>query len=214
VQTGFSYDSLTNATINILENNQMAPISQTQRIPSQNDTFLVGTVSSNNANNTAKGTASAARAMWHFAQAFFQEFPVYTPKDNRVSIWTESYGGKYGPAFTSFFQQQNERIRNGSIAEYNNRFIINLDTLGIINGCIDDYVQALSYAEMAYNNTYGVQAINETEYQKSITAWESPVGCKARIVNCRTVAQLYDSSNLGVNATVNSVCRNAARFCQ
>jgi carboxypeptidase C (cathepsin A) len=187
---------------------------QAQRIPKQNETFLVGTFASNNISTTAQGTSSAARALWHFAQAFFQEFPTYKPNDNSISIWTESYGGKYGPAFTSFFQQQNEKILNGSMAEPNGKFVMKLDTLGIINGCIDDFTQGPSYAQMAYNNTYGIQAINETAFQNAVAAWDGPHGCKSRIITCRELAKSSDPDNLGINSTVNSACKTAAKFCQ
>lgn len=37
-----------------------------------------------------------------------------------------------------------------------------MDTLGIINGIIDEQIQAPYYPEFAVNNTYGIKAINDT----------------------------------------------------
>src|ERR1700712_734899 len=134
VQTGFSYDSLVNGTLDILNQDLQTMDFTQEKIPKQNNTFLVGTFPSNNIGATANGTANGARALWHFAQTFFQEFPDYKPNDNRISVWTESYGGRYGPASIAYFQQQNEKILNGSITDEKNRHVMHLDTLGIING--------------------------------------------------------------------------------
>jgi hypothetical protein len=61
------------------------------------------------------------------------------------------YGGHYGPMFWRFFQEQNEKIQNGSIKEEGTHYI-HLDTLGIINGLLDTIEQTPSYAEITYNN--------------------------------------------------------------
>lgn len=45
-----------------------------------------------------------------------------------------SYGGHYGPGFYNYFYQQNEAIRNGSVPGVE----LQMDTLGIINGIIDE----------------------------------------------------------------------------
>lgn len=39
-----------------------------------------------------------------------------------------------------------------------------MDTLGIINGIIDEQIQAPYYPEFAVNNTYGIKSINDTIY--------------------------------------------------
>lgn len=41
---------------------------------------------------------------------------------------------------------------------------LNFDTLGIINGIIDEYIQAPYYPEFAVHNTYGIKAVNDTVY--------------------------------------------------
>jgi carboxypeptidase C (cathepsin A) len=210
VQTGFSYDSLVNGTLDLTTNNVTYP----DKLPKQNSTILVGTFPSNDINATANGTTNAARALWHFSQTFFQEFPDYKPNDNRISIWTESYGGKYGPAFTAFFQQQNQKIANGTITDKSTSYPIHLDTLGIINGCTDILVQEPTYPLMAFNNTYGLQTINETVYKESMEAWIQPDGCKALVEQCRDMASKLDPTNQGNSDVVDTACKDAADFCQ
>ena len=72
----------------------------------------------------------AAAAVWDFFQIFYadEKFSKYADRD--FGIWTESYGGHYGPAFAAYFLDQNEAINAGLI----NGTIISLKTLGIGNG--------------------------------------------------------------------------------
>jgi carboxypeptidase C (cathepsin A) len=183
------------------------------KVPKQNTTLLVGTFPSNDMNTTANGTTNAARALWHFSQTFFQEFPGYMPNDNRISIWTESYGGRYGPAFTAYFQEQNQKIANRTLTDPSESFILHLDTLGIINGCIDLLNQEETYITYAYNNTYGLETVNQTIYEQGIEAFNKPGGCKDKIIECREMAAKFDPTNQGVNAEVNAACRDANDFC-
>lgn len=181
-------------------------------IPEQNSTFLVGTFPSNNVDFTTNTTSNAAIAVWHFAQVFFQEFPAYKPSDNRLSIWTESYGGRFGPAFASFFEEQNQKIRNETLGG-NHTSIINIDTLGIINGCIDLKLQAPLYPEFARNNTYGIQAIGDAVYQDVLGAWEAYGACADMIDTCRNLASDKDPNNLGIDEETNEACKLASNYC-
>ena len=174
VQTGFSYDSLHNGTLDAATQAITLSDFANGTIPRQNNTLYTGTFPSNDNSSTTNGTQNSARAIWHFAQEWFQEFPAYKPNDDRISIWTESYGGRYGPSFTAYFQEQNEKIANKTITTTGETYFIHLDTLGIINGCIDLLTQELSYPEMAYNNTYGIQVINETVYKQAVNDWSKP----------------------------------------
>ncbi|KAJ5602725.1 hypothetical protein N7537_005681 [Penicillium hordei] len=210
-QVGFSYDVLTNGTFDQVQG--AWNLSEWLGVPKQNSTFYVGTTASQDKSTVANSTQNSARSLWHFAQTWFTEFPHYKPHDDRVSIWTESYGGRYGPSFTAFFQEQNEKIKNGSIDTSGGSHYIHLDTLGIINGCIDLLVQEPTYPVMAYNNTYDIQAINKTVYDHAMDAWSRPGGCKDLITNCRALAAEGDPQMYGNNETVNKACHNADRFC-
>ena len=152
-QVGFSYDVPTNCSISTAgDDPEYLPLPDPLTdIPKTNLTYFIGTVGSQNINRTANSTAHAAHALWHFAQTWFFEFPYYQPADDRISLWAESYGGHYGPAFFRFFQQQNEKIANGSSSEKGAKYI-HLDTLGIVNGLIDMVIQGEAYIQFPYNN--------------------------------------------------------------
>ncbi|KAA8647637.1 hypothetical protein EYZ11_013058 [Aspergillus tanneri] len=212
-QVGFSYDVPTNGTFDQLTGKMNVSAFPDGEVPKQNNTFYVGTFPSLNQSTAANTTENAARALWHFAQTWFSEFPHYKPQDDRVSIWTESYGGRYGPSFTAFFQEQNEKIDNGTIDADLGAHYIHLDTLGIINGCIDLLIQSPGYPQIAYNNTYGIEAINRTVYEAAMDAWSRPGGCKDLITECRRLAKEGDPEMYGNNATVNAACSKANDYC-
>lgn len=157
-QVGFSYDVLTNGTLDLVmfggEEAGFAPSKANfsdGHVPESNLTHRVGTFGSGDVTKTANTTAFAAHALWHFAQTWFFEFPGYKPGDDRVSLWAESYGGHYGPGIFRFFQQQNEKIANGSSTEEGAQYI-HLDTLGIVNGLLDMAIQGEAYIKFPYNN--------------------------------------------------------------
>lgn len=211
-QVGFSYDFPTNGTFDLV--NMAWNVSEwVHGLPKQNNSFLVGTTTSQDKTATANTTENAARSLWHFAQTWFSEFPEYKPEDDRVSIWTESYGGRYGPSMMAFFQEQNERISKRSLTSANESHYIHLDTLGIINGCIDLLTQTQSYPKFAYNNTYGLETINKTVYDQAMHDWSRPGGCRDQIELCRALATEGDPHMYGANETVNKVCHEADQFC-
>ncbi|KAF2839401.1 alpha/beta-hydrolase [Patellaria atrata CBS 101060] len=211
---GFSYDVPTNGTMDVLSGSVIEDDFE-DGVPERewDWTELVGTFPSGNPLATANGTVTASHALWHFAQAWFQNFPQYKPNDDRISIWTESYGGRYGPQFTAFFQEQNERILNGTWDDVGEKYIINLDTLGIICGCIDLLIQAPAYPKMAFNNTYGIQAIDESDYSSAVDAVESEGGCLDLVKECRRLAAEVDPDNSGDVDRVNQACTDANDFC-
>jgi len=156
-QVGFSYDIPTNSTLVPSENGfgfKIEPADFSKGVPETNYTYFVGTISSQKTTHTANTTAQAAHALWHFMQTWFFEFPHYKPTDNRISLWAESYGGHYGPGFMRFFQQQNEMIDNGD-SDGKDAHKLHLDTLGVVNGCIDLAVQGEDYLHFGYNNVSG-----------------------------------------------------------
>jgi len=212
-QVGFSYDVPTNSTL-VLHDEwrrgfQPVPTNFSNGIPEVNLTHRVGTVSSQRPNNTANSTAYAAHAVWHFMQTWFFEFPHYKPHDNRISVWTESYGGHYGPGFFGFFQRQNEKIDNGTTTE-KGAHRLHLDTLGIINGLIDYTTQAIYYLHYGYNNvrsppplphspahlpqqTYSIPLYNQSTYESLLSSWTQPGGCTDKLLACRS--HLLDNPN-------------------
>lgn len=143
VQTGFSYDVLRNGTVDLVSGEIDVGVDVGEGDwdgVRQNETFLVGTLPSQDVGGTVNGTVNGGRALWVALQVWLGEFVEYPAAgeggegDDRVSIWTESYGGRYGPAYTALFQEMNERIESGEVGIGKK---IHLDTLGIINGCVD-----------------------------------------------------------------------------
>lgn len=51
----------------------------------------------------ATSTVTAAPFVWKFMQAFFEAFPKYESRE--FGLWTESYGGHYGPEFAGKCRQ-------------------------------------------------------------------------------------------------------------
>jgi carboxypeptidase C (cathepsin A) len=145
VQVGFSFDVLTNASLNLIDDLLSYPPSQ---IPNTQPsyTFLNGTFGSGNPNNSASTSGVAAQAVWHFLQAFLGVFPRYNPAASPdgvivsgttgINLFTESYGGKFGPAIGAFFAEQNA-LRQTNPVMMNSTLEITLATLGIMNGWID-----------------------------------------------------------------------------
>ena len=212
-QVGFSWDVLTNGTVDLTEGT-IETTNFTDPVPAPNNTFSVGTFPSQDSDNSANSTSNAARALWHFAQTWFQEFPDYKPNNDAISIFTESYGGRYGPAFAAFFEEQNQRIANQSIHESGDTFIIHLDTLGIINGCVDLLTQELSYPTIAYNNTYGMVTVDKDTYEQAVDDFQKPGGCRDLILQCQSLAAEGDPDFIGNNDTVNEACSGADDFCR
>lgn len=212
VQVGLSYDTLQNITYNLISDD-ITLLNKSDSIPAQNTTFLVGTYPSQKENSTAFGSLNGARALWHFAQTWFQEFPGYHPNDSRISIATESYGGRYGPSYAAFFEEQNQKIENGTWSDVGDMYVIHLDTLMIINGCIDRQVQWPSYPHIAYNNTYGIKTVNESIYNQMVSGYYDQGGCRDQINTCRQLSLQYDPTQRGLNASVNDVCEAAETYC-
>ncbi|KAL8718870.1 MAG: hypothetical protein Q9225_004039, partial [Loekoesia sp. 1 TL-2023] len=143
-------------------------------------------------------TDLAAIATWHVLQGFLANLPQLDARvggpSKTFNLWTESYGGHYGPAFFNYFYEQNVMIRNGTI----NGTELTFDTLGIINGIFDLYTQAPYYPEFTQYNTYGIQLVNETVYDYMKFACFMPdIGCLDQVEACRKanrsspVGQLY-----------------------
>lgn len=157
-------------------------------------------------------------------QALLATVPKFDAKLGALSpsrdfnLFTESYGGHYGPAFYSYFYKQNLKIQNGSMPGYP----LNFNSLGIINGIIDESVQAGYYPEFAVNNSYGIKAYNDTVYSYAKFANEMIGGCKYQIAVCRAAAEANTSyyhvdapiTGLELTPGVLQICNEAADMCR
>ncbi|KZF24904.1 alpha/beta-hydrolase [Xylona heveae TC161] len=220
-QVGFSYDIPTNVSLDLLRNNYVEPPTQ---LPSgaQPYAFLNGTFGSMQNYTTANTTEIAAYSIWHMLQGFLGSFPQYNPgfridtnetSPAGVNLFAESYGGKYGPGFASVWEEQNMRRMNGSLPQ-NGTLEIQLQALGIVNGCIDDLIQAPFYPYMAYNNSYGIKAISASAAQNALDSFSAPGGCRDAILACRKAVAEQDPNNDGNVPDVNDLCIDAEAICQ
>jgi len=153
-------------------------------------------------------------AIWHMLQGFLGSFPQYRPNSTSVGVhlFAESYGGKYGPAFATLWQKQNRLRSNGTLPR-NGTFDINLASLGIVNGCVDDLIQMPYYPIMAVNNTFGLTAINPTRAKLASASFTASGGCRDLLRQCRAAVASQDPENDGDVAVVNSICSNAYSNC-
>ncbi|KAK3343060.1 Alpha/Beta hydrolase protein [Neurospora tetraspora] len=234
-QVGFSYDTPTNGSLDLTTGMSSPDMHLPDGLPPS--LFLNGTFSSSNIQNTANTTQNAAMAVYHLLQGFLSTFPEYVPDKNSplgVNLFTESYGGHYGPVFADTWQKENDKLQkramplsrrqddaNTSIQSRpskggggGNREI-KLSSLGIMNGCIDDLVQGSRYVEMAINNTYGIKLIDQATADAITSGFNAPeTGCKDLLLACRQAQAALDPLDQGADETVNQVCAYASLTCQ
>ncbi|KAJ7598714.1 serine carboxypeptidase [Mycena floridula] len=137
----------------------------------------------------------AASDVWKFLQIFLSDtrFANLTTRD--LAIWTESYGGHYGPTFAAYFLSQNAAIAAGTITG----ITLNLKFLGVGDGLTDPLTQYPGYIAYAASNPYHT-LVSTTVISRANTSWSSASGCKAQITACN-------------NNGSNSVCSAAQSFC-
>lgn len=220
-QVGFSYDVLTNQSLNLLDETFVIPPT---RVPVSQPpyTFLNGTFGSDNRSATANTSTVAAQSLWHFLQGFLGAFPDYNPATRStgdesgtvgINLFTESYGGRYGPATAAFFAAQNARRRKDAVFS-NKTLAIELKSLGIINGWLDLAVQAPYSPRFAYSNTYGIQAISQVQQLNALNAWSGANGCQQLTSECRAQQVALDPNDEGSSDTANQACSAAEIYCQ
>ncbi|KAL8734680.1 MAG: hypothetical protein Q9166_001336 [cf. Caloplaca sp. 2 TL-2023] len=219
-QVGFSFDKLTNGSLNLLDSTVALPPSGAPA-GQPGYSHVDGTFSSHNGNASANTTEIAAHTMWHMLQTFLASFPQYNPTVNSINtnsgsvginLFTESYGGKYGPLFAAHFESQNSLRRAGKLPK-NKTLEIHLASLGIIQGCLDDAVQGKFYPIFANNNTYGIKALSLADQQNAASSYLSANGCQQQIQSCRNAVKSMDADNEGDVDSVNQLCKNTQINC-
>ena len=94
---------------------------------------------------------------YYFVQHFMQAHPEYAKAP--LYIFGESYGGHYAPAIAHRIFEGNKDVQDGDIP-------LNLAGVGVGNGLTQPEIQYAYYAEMAYNNSHGIQTVSEATYEK------------------------------------------------
>lgn len=87
---------------------------------------------------------------------------------------------------------------------------LTIESLGLINACIDAETQIPFYPVMAANNTYGIKVFNDTTYAGSMAALPQ---CLNMTKACRSFASRLDSEGWGNNTDVNNACGQAYLYC-
>ncbi|KZS90861.1 serine carboxypeptidase [Sistotremastrum niveocremeum HHB9708] len=154
------------------------------------------TVGFSHGTNTATGAKEAAQLVWQMLQIFLADPAFSHLQHNEFGIWTESYGGHYGPAFAAFFLSQNAAIKKKKIEGIH----INLKTLGIGNGLTDPLIQYPGYLTYATSNPYNIETATSTQISTANTLFDEVNGCMAQIQAC------YKTEN-------QATCSEAQNFC-
>ena len=220
VQVGFSFDTLTNVTLNLLDETMAIP-PVVVPVTQPTYTLLNGTFGSGNSSFTANTSQIAAQSLWHFLQTFLTTFPHYNTAlrthgvepTTEIHLFTESYGGKYGPSIGTFLQTQNARRQTDAIFA-NSTIQITLKSLGIINGWIDLFTQIPFHPKFAYNNSYAIQAISQLQELNALSAYSSANGCQQQTLNCRAMESTVNPLGFGGNNNLNDACSQAQYYCQ
>ncbi|KAI9709683.1 MAG: hypothetical protein M1820_003085 [Bogoriella megaspora] len=141
--------------------------------------------------DSVTSTVTAAPYVWKLIQAFYAQFPQY--ENREFGIFTESYGGHYGPEFAFYIEDQNKGIANGTIQGEN----IDLIALGVNNGWFDPLLQYQAYIDYSYNNSYKA-LISSSQHTSYLNTYNSQ--CKPAVQSC-------------YNTGTNSACESADTTC-
>ncbi|KAF9788629.1 serine carboxypeptidase [Thelephora terrestris] len=144
---------------------------------------------------TVMSSLEAAEGVWKFLQTFFSDPNFSKYQTREFALWTESYGGHYGPTMASYFLDQNAAIAAGTLSG----IPINLQVLGIGNGLTDPITQYPGYLTYAKTNPY-YPLVNDSVIETANTSYYSPGRCKDQILKC-------------ANTGKNSDCRQAQGYC-
>lgn len=144
--------------------------------------------------DSVTSSVTAAPYVWKLLQAFYAQFPQY--ENRNFGVFTESYGGHYGPEFADYFEQQNAAITSGSVTGQN----IKLVALGINNGWFDATLQEKAYVDYSYSNSYK-PLISASQHTTYLNTYSSE--CAPALAQCHS-----SGSNADCQASDNT-CYNA-----
>ncbi|KAF9452095.1 alpha/beta-hydrolase [Macrolepiota fuliginosa MF-IS2] len=145
-------------------------------------------------------TLSAAPFVWQAFQVLFESGEFSKFQSREFIFATESYGGHYGPAFVTYFDQQNELIKAGKIQGEE----VVVSALMINNGWYDPLIQNQAYVDFATNAPGYGQLQSDEVIQQLNTAFFSPGGCQEQEEACFAA---------GNSTASNKICRDADDFC-
>ncbi|KAF9479203.1 alpha/beta-hydrolase [Pholiota conissans] len=145
-------------------------------------------------------TLSAAPFVWQAFQVLF-ESPQFSKFQSREFIFaTESYGGHYGPAFVTYFDQQNALIEQHKLQGVK----VTVSALMINNGWYDPLIQNQAYVDFATNAPGYGQLQSDDVIAQLNQAFFGPGGCQEQEMACFAAGTGPDS---------NKICGTADNFC-
>ncbi|KAJ7206486.1 alpha/beta-hydrolase, partial [Mycena pura] len=150
--------------------------------------------------DTVNSTQAAAVQFWQAFQILFESGSFAQYQSREFIFATESYGGHYGPAFVTFFEQQNAAIAAGKIAGVP----IVVSALMVNNGWYDPLIQNLAYLQFATNAPGYGQLQSNAVLAKMNTSFFEKNGCQEQEQAC------FDAGN---SASSNAICMKADNFC-
>ncbi|KAI5115274.1 hypothetical protein M0805_001845 [Coniferiporia weirii] len=140
------------------------------------------------------GALEAAKAVWNMLQIFFADSTFSAYAKNDFALWTESYGGHYGPAFAHYFLEQNAAIEAGTLTGT----IINLKTLGVGNGLTDPLSQYPGYMQYAASNPYR-QIVSNSVITRANNSFYKSGGCQSQVISHHRVRSDYKNDGTVFN---------------
>ncbi len=211
-QTGFTYDKIIEGVLTAVDGS----IDVSGAEMPLNLTAVKGKFSSQDPTMAANTTQIAARALYHFIQAWFGEFDQYR-RDN-ISIWSQSYGGHFAPALADTIMRENNPVtsqlrKQPKKGDKSKVFKIGIDTVGVINGFFDMIIQGRTFPDFAMNNTYGIRAYSEANYTAALEAYGSKGGCRDQGQACNRIMAESDPQHFANNETVLELCGKAFELC-
>ncbi|PFH51148.1 hypothetical protein AMATHDRAFT_143154 [Amanita thiersii Skay4041] len=145
-------------------------------------------------------TLSAAPPVWQAFQILFESGEFSKFQSRELILATESYGGHYGPAFVTYFDQQNALIQSGQIQGEQ----VVVSRLMINNGWYDPLIQNKAYLDFATNAPGYGQLQSDDVLQQMSEDYFAPGGCKEQEEACYAA---------GDGKTSDKICRDADNFC-
>ncbi|KIM60463.1 hypothetical protein SCLCIDRAFT_1216729 [Scleroderma citrinum Foug A] len=150
--------------------------------------------------DAANTTWVAATFVWKAFQVLFESQAFSSYSSREFVFATESYGGHYGPAFVTYFDEQNAKIGSGAIEGE----LLIVNALLINNGWYDPLIQSEAYYTFAKDAPgYGQLVSNAALANVSQALW-SKGGCVDQEKSC------YAAGN---SSSSDAVCSNAYQYC-
>lgn len=78
---------------------------------------------------------------------------------------------------------------------------------------VDMAVQLPTLPLFAFNNTYGIKAIEESDYRSVMRLYNSETGCGAALASCRRLATAIDPESIRMSTEASNACTHTAVVC-